>query len=409
MNPLAQQLLGGRDPGDLARRFGTPLYLYDEAVLRRNASALAQLVPLDNFRVYYSAKANSNVSLLQIIRQEGLGVDALSAGEVLAEEAAGYKTPEILFVSNNVPQKTFDWMVQKGIRHCCVDSLGQMRRWLKAQQGGKVTLRLNPAQGAGHHEKVITAGKVKFGIEPELLDQAILEAQQLGGQVNGLMIHIGSLFLQAEPWLEAVDWLLGWAEKYPQIDYIDFGGGLGLPYDRSQEGEFPLADFGQALHQKLNQWMERNGRRPTFAIEPGRFVVAESGLCLVEVQSVKTNQGIRFVGTDLGFNFLIRPEMYGSFHQILHATKTGEGPPVMVVGNVCESGDYLGKDRPLPDCEEGDLLLVRDTGAYGFSMASNYNSMGRPAEVLLETSGGERLIRRREEPDVLLGPQIYGP
>ena len=405
MNPLAHKLLAGREPQALAQAFGTPLYVYDEAVLRRNARALAELVPLENFRVYYSAKANSNLSLLKIIKEEGLGVDALSPGEILAEEAAGYRPEEILFVSNNVSPETFEWVANRGVEHCVADSLGQMRRWLTAKPGAKVTLRLNPEQGAGHHEKVITAGKVKFGIEADLLPQAMEEAKALGGEVSGVMMHIGSLFLKAEPWLEAMDWLLGIAEKFPQLDYIDFGGGLGLPYDRAQETAFPLEAFGQVLSEKLTEWMDRTGRTPTFAIEPGRFVVAEAGLCLCRVQSVKTNRGIPFVGTDLGFNFLVRPEMYGAYHEILHATKPGQGEPVMVVGNVCESGDYLGKDRPLPQCEEGDLLLVRDTGAYGFSMASNYNSQPRPAEVLLQTDGQDRLIRRRESPADLLATQ----
>lgn len=405
MSQKAQELLAHRDPKALAKEFGTPLYLYDEALLRRNARALANLVPLENFKVYYSAKANSNLALLEIIKEEGLGVDALSPGEILAEEAAGFAPEEILFVSNNVPEATFDWVAKRGVNHCVADSLGQMRRWLKAKPGASVTLRLNPEQGAGHHEKVITAGKVKFGIEAELLPQAMDEALALGGQVSGVMMHIGSLFLEAEPWLEAMDWLLEIARSYPQITYVDFGGGLGLPYDRSQESPFPLQAFGEVLTEKLKQWMDETGRTPTFAIEPGRFVVAEAGLCLCEVQSVKTNKGIPFVGTDLGFNFLVRPEMYGAYHEIVHATKEGSGEPVMVVGNVCESGDYLGKDRPLPPCEEGDLLLVRDAGAYGFSMASNYNSQPRPAEVLLEASGQNRLIRRREKPEDLLASQ----
>jgi diaminopimelate decarboxylase len=154
--------------------------------------------------------------------------------------------------------------------------------------------------------------------------------------------------------------------------------------------------------------MDETGRNPTFAIEPGRFLVAESGACLTEVHSTKVNCGIRFVGTDLGFNFLPRPELYGAYHEIIHATKDSrEQEKVTVVGNVCESGDYLGRDRILPKIKKGDILLVRDTGAYSFSMASNYNSMSRPVELLLQTNGRVKLIRKRETHKDLIRNQIY--
>jgi len=399
--------LAGMRASALAADFGTPLYCYDEQTLRQRCRSLKSLVSLENFQVYYSAKANGSVALLKIIQSEGLLADAMSPGELLAATEAGYDPKDLLFVSNNVSTEIFGEIAQAGVVKCCVDSLGQLSRWLKARPGGRAVLRINPAQGAGHHQKVVTAGKVKFGIDPALIPEAITQAQALGGEVKGLMVHIGSLFLDPEPWLKAVDWLLAIAEQYPQIDYIDFGGGMGIPYDRSQEAEFPVAVFGQALEARLTAWMDKTGRRPTFAIEPGRFVVAESGVCLIQVQSVKINQGTSFTGTNLGFNFLIRPEMYGAYHEILAATKAGEGSSTNVVGNICESGDYLGKDRNLPALEEGDLLVVRDTGAYGFSMASNYTGMGRPAEVLIGLDGQARLIRRRESPEQLLQNQIY--
>lgn len=399
-------VLGHLSLEELAGKYGTPLYLYDEQTLRQRCRALKAALPGVN--LYYSAKANSNVSLLQVIKEEGLGVDAMSQGEVIQELEAGYRPQELLFVSNNVPQATFDWLAAKGVERVIADSLSQMSRWCKAKPGAKVVLRLNPGKGAGHHEKVITAGKVKFGIDPELLPQAMAQAKALGGRVTGLMVHIGSLFLDPQPWLEAVDWLLGQAAPYPELEYLDFGGGLGIPYDRSKTEPFPLEAFGKALLERLRGFEKETGRKTEFALEPGRFLVAESGFCLARVQSVKVNQGIKFLGTDLGFNFLIRPEMYGSYHEILHVSKEEPGStPVQVVGNVCESGDYLGKDRLLPETEEGDLLLVRDTGAYGFSMASNYNSMPRPAEVLVQTNGEARVIRKAQRPEDILRDQVY--
>ena len=391
---------------DLAQQFHTPLYLYSEAVLRHQCQKLKKALP--DVEISYSAKANSNVSLLKIIKSEGIGIDAMSVGEIIQANAAGYASQDILFVSNNVSAEKFSLLAETGIERLVADSLDQMRLWLKAKPGAKVILRLNPSQGAGHHSKVITAGKVKFGLDPQLLDQAVEEARALGGSVNGLMIHIGSLFLSPEPWLDAIDWLLEIARGYPGIEYLDFGGGLGVTYDRTQQADFPLEEFGTQLALRIAQYKQQTQTNPIFAIEPGRFLVAECGCCVAQVQSTKTNNGIRFVGTDLGFNFFVRPEMYGSYHEIIHSTKTANtNEQVQVVGNVCESGDYLGKDRYLPSTDVGDLLVIRDTGAYGFSMSSNYNSMPKPAEVLIKIDNSTQVIRKAQDADEILRGQLY--
>jgi len=402
----AELHLGEKSLVSLAKEFGTPLYAYSEATLRERCKKLRQA--FGDLTLCYSAKANSNVSLLKIIKSEGIGVDAMSQGEILQEMAAGYPPEEILFVSNNVTTSHFEAVAKLGVNRVVVDSFDQMIRWLTIKPGAQVVLRLNPTQGAGHHKKVITAGKVKFGFEASLLDTAIKKARELGGEVTGLMIHIGSLFMDPEPWLKAIDWLLEIAESHPQIQYLDFGGGMGVPYDRTTTGEFPMEVFAEGLNKRLEAFRQKTGTNPEFALEPGRFLVAESGFCLAEVQSVKVNQGITFIGTNLGFNFLIRPEMYGAYHEILHVTKEGTlADPVQIVGNVCESGDYLGQDRKLPQTEVGDLLLIRDTGAYGFSMSSNYNSMRKPAEVLVDESGKTRVIRNPQEPEDVLTGQVY--
>lgn len=394
---------------ELAEQYGTPLYIYDEATLRERCRQVKNICTLPNFKVYYSAKANSNIALLKIIRQEGLLVDAMTLGEVFQEKLAGFQKDEILFLSNNVSKEDFKKVIHEDLQ-VCVDSLTQLDRYCSLNPNRKgVIIRLNPGKGAGHHEKVVTAGKVKFGIELDLIDEAMAIAKKHKCKVTGFQIHIGSLFLDAGPYLEAIANLLDVAEKYPQIEYIDFGGGLGTPYDRPKEKPFPLQEFSEKFTELLTNWMEKTGRTPTFAIEPGRFLVAESGSTMIQVHSTKTNMGIRFVGTNLGFNFLLRPELYEGFHEIMHATSDdhSEEEVVTVVGNVCESGDRLGENRTLPKIEVGDLLLVRDTGAYGFAMASNYNSMLRPAEVLIKMTGEVVQIRKRENPDDLIKNQIF--
>jgi len=405
---VAQELnFRGNRATELVARFGSPLYLYDEGILRGNCRRLKGLTGLDNLTIYYSAKANSNVELLKIIREEGLCVDAMSQGELAMELAAGFEPRQILLLGNNL--KTADFAAAKaaGVSHVCLDSADQIRRYAQVNPGACVAVRVNPAQGAGHHKKVVTAGKVKFGIDPEQLPAAFELAAEVGIQITGLMLHIGSLFLDPQPWLSAMDFLLELANDYPSVTYLDFGGGLGIPYDRTQAQPFPLKEFGVGLETKIKHWLAQTGRQARFALEPGRFVVAEAGAILCEVQSLKTNCGVNFAGTDLGFNFLLRPELYGAYHEIIKASNLDSGPKetYQIAGNVCESGDHLGNDRSLCRLAVGDLLLVRDTGAYGYAMSSNYNGMPRPAEVLIGLDGQARLIRRRETIQDLLQTQ----
>ncbi len=407
--PLNNELVfRGISAHRLAEEFGTPLYLYDEEILRKNCRQLQSLSQLDNFTVYYSAKANANIALLKIIREEGLRVDAMSLGELALEEAAGFTPKEILFLGNNLKESDLFAVSQKKIQ-VCLDSLDQLKRYLDLAPTTQPYLRVNPGVGfgAGHHEKVITAGKVKFGIEVPQLAQAFRLAKEKGSEIKGLMLHIGSLFLDPTPWLTAIAGLLELAKQFPEVDYLDFGGGIGVPYNRQNEQRFPFQEFGDKLDLLLTAWMKETGRAPQFAIEPGRFVVAEAGATLCEVQSVKTNSGVHFAGTDCGFNFLLRPELYEAYHEIIKANNLNSGDKLryQVTGNVCESGDNLGKDRLLAKLAPKDLLLIRDTGAYGHVMASNYNAMPRPAEVLITHKGQARLIRRRENIADLLQSQ----
>jgi len=400
-------VFGKYSASTLIKKYGSPLYIYDEKTIRKRCKEVLNLCSLPNFKVCYSAKANTSISLLQIIKEEGLSVDAMTTGEIFLEKLAGFSNKEILFLSNNVNDDDFKEVISQGIK-VCIDSLTQLETYSNLCTNQEIYIRINPGKGSGHHEKVITAGKVKFGINPEDIPQAIEIAAKNSNKITGFQIHIGSLFLEKEDYLKAIIKLLDISKQYTEINYIDFGGGMGIPYDRDKETPFPLEDFSKDFSSILVQWMEETGRNPTFAIEPGRFIVAESGSCLTEVHSTKTNSDIKFIGTDLGFNFLLRPELYGSFHEIIHATsESSEIEKVTIVGNVCESGDHLGKDRLLPKINKGDILLVRDTGAYGFSMASNYNSMKRPVEILLQADGNIKLIRKRESNEDLVKNQLY--
>ena len=397
---------GNSTPRELADRFGTPLYVYSEAILRERCRDLMGLSARDGFGVNYSVKANANPTLLQIIRSEGLVADAMSPGELAMDALGGFTPEEILYISNNNTPEEMLEALSHGVL-ISVDSLSQLDMLGGLNRGGRVMARFNPGIGAGHHAKVITAGKAtKFGISPDRLDEvfALLKKHEL--TLAGINQHIGSLFMEPQGYLEAAKVLLRLAAGLPpevlkNLEIIDFGGGFGIPYHKYEdEPRLDLAALGRGLHELISGWATETGYQRRFLGEPGRYVVAECGILLGRVTAVKENGGTRYVGTDIGFNVLIRPAMYDSFHDLEAYRGDGAdaGEPVLqtVVGNICESGDILAKDRLLPPLRVGDVVGVLDAGAYGFSMASNYNQRYLPAEVLIGADGAPRLIRRRE-------------
>ncbi|WBF68712.1 diaminopimelate decarboxylase [Desulfovibrio subterraneus] len=392
---------GLNTPMELVEEYGSTLYVYNEDMLRRRCREIKALSTHPGFTPNYSAKANTNIHLLKIIREEGMVVDAMSPGEIIMNLAAGFTPDQILFISNNVSAEELKFAIDHGV-YVSVDSLSQLDLFGEINPGGKVVIRFNPGIGAGHHAKVVTGGKqTKFGVDPEAMDEVrdIIERHNL--TLCGVNMHIGSLFMEPDGYIEAMQVLLSIAEQWDTLEIIDFGGGFGIPY-RKYEGQarLDMQKLGEAFHATISEFAERTGYKGRFMCEPGRYIVAECGLLLGTCYSVKNNGPKRFVGTDLGFNTLVRPAMYDSFHDVEIYREDGE--PVSatmeqsIVGNICESGDIIAKDRQLPEIMEGDIIGMLDAGAYGYVMTSPYNQRLRPAEVLIQSDGKPRLIRRRE-------------
>ena len=399
---------GPHTPRQLVERFGSPLYVYNEAMLRARCQEMKSLSDHPNFHVHYSAKANANPALLKIIRDEGLRVDAMSPGELFLEEHAGFTPEEIIYICNNVSPEELRLPLQKGLL-IGVDSLSQLDALGRINPGGRAMIRFNPGIGAGHHQKVITAGaNTKFGIGRDDVPalREILKRHKL--TLVGLNQHIGSLFMEPHGYLEAMELLLSLAEDFlPDLTVLDFGGGFGIPYHKyDQQPRLDINLLRQGLHKRISDWADKHNYSGRFIIEPGRYVVAESGLLLGEVAATKNNGPIRFVGTDLGFNVLARPVLYDSYHDIeiyrAGAPEQIEGMPQTLVGNLCESGDILARERLLPELQPGDLIGALDAGAYGYAMSFPYTQRLRPAEVLIAQNGEARLIRRRETVEDLL-------
>ncbi len=389
---------------DLAEKFDTPLYVLSENRIRENFRRLkgALLKHYEKIKIYYSAKANTSLAVLKILESEGSCIDTVSLGEVFLAFRAGFRPERILFTGTSVRDDELRFLLDSNVT-INVDSLSQLKRLLRFHVPEKLSVRVNPEIGAGHHEHVITAGKnSKFGIWEANVLEAYKIAQNAGVKRFGIHMHIGSGILTVKPFLLAAEKLLEIAHKIHKalginFEFIDFGGGLGVPY-KPDEKPLDVEEFAdKMLNLFKNRIKKYNLGEPFFYIEPGRFIVCDAGVLLTKVNTLKITPFKKFVGVDAGFNTLIRPAMYGSYHPIVVANRLNapEEEVYDVAGPLCESGDILARDRLLPKIFEGDLLAILNAGAYGFSMSSQYNSRPRCAEVLVK-DGKYSLIRERE-------------
>lgn len=392
----------GNNPSDLINKFGSPLYVYNEKILREKIRDMKNLVSYENFIVNYSAKANSSLAILEIANEEGVHVDAMSPGEIFVELKAGFSPEKIFYISNNVSKEEMQYAIDNNIL-ISVDSISQLKQYGQLNPNGNVCARFNGGVGAGHHEKVITAGKnTKFGIQPYEIEEFKNILNKYNLNLVGINQHIGSLFMEPDKYIQGVLAILEIAKQFDNLEFIDLGGGFGIPYNKLDNNyeTLDLEQLGKNLSNIIENFVKEYGKRITFKIEPGRYIAAECGLILGTVHSIKNNGDKKYAGTDIGFNVLARPVMYDSHHDIEvyreSDEKSEEIEPVTVVGNICETGDIIAKDRMLPTLKEGDILAILDAGAYGHVMSSNYNNRLRPAEVLIRENGEAILIRKRD-------------
>lgn len=396
------QFFNGIDPEQLAGEFGTPLYVYNESVLRSRMREVAGMVTKYPYTANYSIKANSNPAILKIALEEGLNCDAMSVGELRLLEMVNFPDERIFFVPNNVSDDEMRYAVEHGIM-VSLDSLDQLNRFGELFTGAECSVRINPGVGAGHHKKVVTAGKdTKFAVALDDVKAVHEIAARHGLKIVGVNQHVGSQFMTTGPYILAVQNLLEAAKGFRDLKFIDFGGGLGIPYHKlDNEEPFPIGALHDELEKVLDAFVADYGYAPLFKSEPGRYCVAESSVILGRAYARKSNAGVKYLGTDIGMNVLARPSLYDSWHDIEilrngRSVTDGETEVITVTGNICESGDVLARDRTLPVSKDGDLVCVLDAGAYGYSMSYTYNTRPRPAEVLICGDGSYRLIRRRE-------------
>lgn len=386
----------------IAETVGTPTYVYDARIIHRQADRLEEMFGDLPHRFLYAIKANFRPEILRLLHGRGFGFDAVSPAEALLARRHGAGPDEILYSANNLTDEEMIALREQGL----LLNLGErsrLEKYGRSFPGSEVCLRLNPDVGAGHHDHVITAGpETKFGIPVDQLEEARRLVEEYDLRVVGLHQHIGSGILEVETLWEAVRVLLDAAESFPGLRFLNFGGGLGIPY-RPDQDEIAVEEVRAQITRRLRAHAEESDPSPEFWFEPGRYLVGPAGTLITRVTTCKETSARRFAGCDTGLNHLLRPALYGSYHHISNVSRPdGPARSYDVVGNICETGDYLARDRRLPEIREGDLLAVHDAGAYGRAMASHYNLRPLPAEVWIDEGGDHRLVRERRGPADLL-------
>ncbi len=409
--PTIRTEIAGVPVADIARQFGTPTYVYDAAKIVERVNDLRRF---DFIR--YAQKACSNLAILDLMRRNGVLVDSVSAGEIRRALTAGYQThgdpPPVVYTADIFDRESLDLVVNLGLHANCgspdmIDQLGERA------PGSRITLRINPGFGHGHSQKTNTGGEQsKHGIWHEDLSECLRRADYHGLQIAGLHMHIGS-GTDLEHLRHVCDSMERTAREVGRsITTISAGGGLPVPY-RETQSYVDLAAYFELWDAARRRLADNFGHAVTLEIEPGRYLVAESGYLITEIRAIKRMGNNNFYLVDAGFNNLARPILYGAYHPMSIAPAGGDGSDrllrdVVVGGPLCESGDIFTQEeggfvatRKLPAAQVGEFLIIEIAGAYGFVMGSNYNSKPLAAEVLI-SDGKSRLVRQRQNFDDLI-------
>jgi diaminopimelate decarboxylase len=389
----------------LTAEFGSPLYVYDAEKIAFQYNRLQNaFCKVERFKIHYAVKALSNVSVLGYLKKLGSGLDTVSLQEVQLGLHAGFDQQNIIYTPNGVSIEEIEEVAQLGVQ-INIDNLSILEQFGTKHPNIPVCIRINPHVMAGGNAN-ISVGHIdsKFGISIHQLPHILRIIENTKMHINGIHMHTGSDILDVEVFLYAAEILFDTAKHFPALDFIDFGSGFKVPYKKG-DIETNVEEFGRKLSKRFLAFEKEYGRPLTLAFEPGKFLVSEAGYFLAKVNVVKQTTSTVFAGIDSGFNHLIRPMLYGAKHQIENISNPkGKERYYSVVGYICET-DTFASNRKIAEIHEGDILCFKNAGAYCFSMASNYNSRLKPAEVLLKNGKGN-LIRQRETFDDILKNQI---
>jgi len=411
---MAYYSIQGIQLTDLAKQFGTPLYVYNADKIREKISVLRKSFGNDiSLKIKYACKANTNLSILRLMRSQGVEIDVVSPQELELALLAGYEGKQVTFTPSGVDFSEIEFAVSKGAI-VNLDNLSVLEKF--GQTFGDTIgclIRVKPHVFGGGNEKIMTAHpESKFGISIHQKEEILQLVKQYGIKIIGLHQHTGSDIKDGQTFIDAASAVFDLAKDFKDLEIIDLGGGFKVPYAPNDPG-INMLEVGNAMANAFQDFCQRYGKKLTLWVEPGKFLVSEAGTFLTQATVVKRDPVKTFVGINSGLNHLIRPMMYGSYHYIFNASNPDDSQQeaYRVVGNICEtdtfSFDFNGKqnERQLNKVQEGDIIAMANAGAYGFTMASHYNSRFLPAEVLID--GGEvKLIRKRETLEDLIRNQV---
>lgn len=392
---------------ELANKYGSPLYVYDTQKIASQYERITNaFTNVESLQINYAVKALSNINILKYFKKLDAGLDTVSTQEVLLGLEAGFAPEKIIYTPNGVSLEEIEKVAEKGVQ-INIDNLSILELFGQKHPDVPVCVRINPHIMAGGNSK-ISVGHIdsKFGISIHQVPHIKRVVENTGMNINGIHMHTGSDILDIDTFIRATEILFDVAQQFENIDFIDFGSGFKVPY---KEGDIStdIEQLGVQLSERFNQFCKDYGKEITLMFEPGKFLVSEAGVFLAKVNVIKQTTSTVFAGVDSGFNHLVRPMMYDSYHTIINISNPeGRDRYYSVVGYICET-DTFGTNRRISEISEEDILCFHNAGAYCFSMASNYNSRYRPAEVMLY-EGNEYLIRKRETfEDILRNQEVH--
>ncbi|WP_304143130.1 diaminopimelate decarboxylase [Mesoflavibacter zeaxanthinifaciens] len=389
----------------IAKDFGSPVYVYDaDQIVSQYNRLTAAFSKVKNLKVNYAVKALSNVSVLKLMKKLGSGIDTVSIQEVQLGLKAGFKPEQIIYTPNGVSLEEIETAAKLGVQ-INIDNLSILEQFGTKHPKTPVCIRINPHVMAGGNTN-ISVGHIdsKFGISIHQIPHILRIVENTKMNINGIHMHTGSDILDIDVFLYASEILFDTAKHFKNLDFIDFGSGFKVPY-KEGDIETNIEELGEKLSKRFNEFCKNYGKKLTLAFEPGKFLVSQAGQFLVKVNAVKQTTSTVFAQVDSGFNHLIRPMLYGAQHEIRNISNPdGRERFYSVVGYICET-DTFANNRRITEINEDNILAFSNAGAYCYSMASNYNSRYRPAEVLVY-NGDAHLIRKRETFEDIIKNQI---
>jgi diaminopimelate decarboxylase len=402
---MAEQQLSPEQLIQVAKEFGTPLYVYHAEKIKQQFEKLTSAFSIINTKIFYASKALTNISILRYIRSIGCNVDCSSINEVKLALHAGFEPGEILYTSNSIAFDEIEEAVNAGV-HLNIDSLSNLEKFgNKYGHSYPVGIRIRPNIMAGGNLKISTGhDKSKFGIPVTQLDQIEKLVKKTNLHIRTLHIHTGSEIEDADVFVKGIEVLFDLIPQFPELEIIDLGGGFKVPYKPGGK-QTDIKLLAKKIKESFDNHPVADYKKFQLWFEPGKFIVSECGYLITQVNVLKDTGSVIFAGVNSGLNHLIRPMMYDAYHHIVNISNPeGVEKIYTVTGNICET-DTFASDRKLNEIREGDYLVFYNAGAYGFEMSSNYNSRYKPAEVMIK-EGKAHLIRRRDTFEDLLKNQV---